>query len=120
LRSFQQRLPEFNRRGIHVAGISVDSPADTTRNCKKQGLTYTFLCDTNREVTRRYDLLHEKGGPDGSDIARPAEFLIDSAGVIRWANLTESATVRARPNQVLKAFDDLKLGSMRTAQAKRN
>ena len=62
-------------------------------------------------MIRRYDLLHQGGGPKGSDVARPAEFLIDSTGAIRWMNLTESLAVRARPDQVLKAFDGLKQGS---------
>jgi hypothetical protein len=38
---------------------------------------------------RRLDLLHAGAGPKETDIARPAEFLIDSSGTIRWVNLTE-------------------------------
>ena len=71
------------------------------------GFTYPFLSDSKAEVIRRYDLLHPGGGPKGADIARPAEFLIDSTGIIRWVNLTESIGVRARPEEVLKAFDEL-------------
>ena len=37
----------------------------------------------------------------------PAEFLIDSTRRIRWVNLTENIAVRARPEQVLKAFDEM-------------
>ena len=70
------------------------------------GFTYPFLSDPKAEVIRRYDLLHPKGGPKGTDIARPAEFLIDAMGTVRWVNLTESAAVRTRPEQVLKAFDE--------------
>jgi len=111
LRSFQQRLPDFNTRGIRVVAISVDAPEVNRRHCQKLGFTYTFLSDSKAEVIRRYDLLHLGGGPKGSDVARPAEFLIDSIGAIRWVNLTESLAVRARPDQVLKAFDDLKQSS---------
>jgi peroxiredoxin len=111
LRSFQQRLPDFNARGIRVVAISVDTPEVNRRHCQKLGFTYTFLSDSKAEVIRRYDLLHTGGGAKGSDVARPAEFLIDSSGAIRWVNLTESLAVRARPNQVLKAFDELKQGS---------
>jgi len=71
------------------------------------GFTYPFLSDANAEVIRRYDLLHVGSGPRHSDIARPAEFLIDTSGTVRWMNLTESVAVRARPEQVLKAFDEL-------------
>jgi len=46
-------------------------------------------------------------GPTGADIARPAEFLIDSSRVVRWVNLTDNIAVRARPEQVLSAFDGM-------------
>ena len=62
-------------------------------------------------MIRRYDLLDSAAGPEGADVARPAEFLIDAAGTVRWMNLTESIAVRARPDQVLKAMDDLGLVS---------
>jgi peroxiredoxin len=70
------------------------------------GYTFPFLSDPSAAVIRRYDLLHRKAGPKGEDIARPAEFLIDAGGVIRWRNLTEDAAVRVRPEQVLQAFDE--------------
>jgi len=56
-------------------------------------------------VIRRYDVLHRGAGPKGTDIARPAEFLINSTGTIRWVNLTENIAVRARPEQVMGAFE---------------
>jgi len=111
LRSFQQHVLDFNARGIRVVAISVDTPDVNRQHCQKLGFTYTFLSDPNAEAIRHYGLLHQGAGPDGADIARPAEFLIDSTGTIRWVNLTESVMVRARPGQVLKAFDDLKAGS---------
>jgi peroxiredoxin len=55
----------------------------------KGGRTWRFLSDPRAEVIRRYDLLHQGAGVNGQDIARPAEFLLDSSGVIRWVNLTE-------------------------------
>jgi len=38
------------------------------------------------------------------DAARPAEFLLDANGVVRWRNLTTSTFVRARPEQMLTAI----------------
>jgi peroxiredoxin len=105
LRSFQQRLSEFDSRGLRVVAISVDPPEISKRHCQKMGFTYRFLSDPKAEAVRRYDLLHPGAGPRGADISRPAEFLIDPTGTIRWVNLTENAAVRARPEQVLKAFD---------------
>ena len=86
--------------------ISVDPPEVSKRHCQKMGFIYPFLADPKAQVVRRYNLLHPAAGPKGADISRPAEFLIDATGTIRWVNLTENAAVRARPEQVLQAFDD--------------
>lgn len=67
------------------------------------GYTFPFLSDPNTEAIKRWDLLHEGQGANGGGIARPAEFLLDSQGVVRWVNLTENYWVRARPEQVLEA-----------------
>jgi peroxiredoxin len=82
----------------------VDTPEESAALCKKSGYTYTFLSDPKAEVIRRYDLLHKGAGVDGNDIARPAEFLVDSTGVVRWVNLTDDIRVRATPEDVLRAL----------------
>jgi peroxiredoxin len=105
LRSFQQKLPKFDARRIRVVAISVDPPDVNRRQSQKIGYTFPLLSDPKREVIRRYDVLHPGAGPKGADIARPAEFLLDSNGVVRWVNLTENIAVRARPEEVLSAFD---------------
>ena len=105
MRSFQEHLSEFDRRKAKVIAISVDAPAVTLNHCRKLGMTYTFLSDTGREVIRRYDLAHPT--EEMGEIARPAEFLIDSSGTVRWANLTEDYRVRARPGQILGVIDSL-------------
>ena len=105
-RSFQHHLSEFEQRGIKIAAISVDPVEASQRHAKKMGYTFSFLSDPNAEVIRQYDVLHPKAGPKGQDIARPAEFLVDPSGNVRWRNLTEDAAVRARPQQVLKTFDE--------------
>jgi peroxiredoxin len=87
--------------------VSADPPAATREHLKKMGWTYTFLSDEKAAVIRQYDLLHPNGGENGGDIARPAEFLIDPAGTVRWVDLTEDYRVRARPEQVLGVFDRL-------------
>jgi peroxiredoxin len=83
--------------------ISVDPPEVSRDLCKKAGYTFTVLSDPNAEVIRRYDLLHVGGGPESQDIARPAEFLVDSARMVRWVNFTEDVRVRARGDEMLAA-----------------
>ena len=68
---------------------------------QKAGYTFTFLSDPNTDVIRRYDLVHARAGENGHDIARPAEFLVDTTGTVRWVNLTENYWIRARPEDIL-------------------
>lgn len=90
--------------GIRVAAISVDKPEETREMMvQKAGYTFTFLSDPKLEAIRRYDLVHAENPANGADIARPAEFLIDPSGTIRWRMVTENLSVRARATQVLEA-----------------
>jgi peroxiredoxin len=115
LRSFEQHLSDFNQRHIEIAAISVDSTGESLKLSQTKGYTFPVLSDPNADVIRRYGLLHPKGGEDGQDIARPAEILIDSSGTIRWENLTDDLRVRARPGQVLQAFDST-IGKLTSGQ----
>ena len=81
--------------------ISVDSPDVSRHLMQESGYTFTFLSDQGAEVIRRYDLVHAGAGENGADIARPAEFLVDRTGTVRWINLTENYFIRARPEDVL-------------------
>lgn len=94
--------------GVEVVVVSVDSPEQSEELRKKAGLTFEFLSDPNADAIRRYDLLHAKAGPEGHDIARPGEFLVDSNGVVRWVNLTEDFRVRARADEFLAQAKQLK------------
>lgn len=73
----------------------------------KAGYTFPILSDPNTDVIRRLDLLHKGGGPGGHDISRPAEFLVDRSGTVRWENFAEDVRVRARADQMLAAAQTL-------------
>jgi peroxiredoxin len=104
LRGFENNLKALSDAGIRVVAISIDSPEiNREYMLQKAGYTFTVLSDPKVEAIRRYDLVHEGQGENGADVARPAEFLIDSSGTIRWRMVTEQVFVRARPEQVLEA-----------------
>ena len=104
MRSFQKNLNKFNDAGIRIVGISVDAPEETREYMlRRAGYSFTFLSDPKLEVIRRYDLVHANELASGRDIARPAEFLLDSSGTIRWRMVTENFFVITRPEQVLEA-----------------
>jgi len=92
---------------VAVEAISVDACEDSLKLAKSRGYTFDLLSDPQAQVIRQFGVLHPKGGEDGQDIARPAEFLVDAAGTIRWVKLTDDLKVRARPEEVLQAIDRL-------------
>jgi peroxiredoxin len=89
-----------------VIAISVDTPSESENLRKTAGYSFLFLCDEKLDVVRKWDLVHPHARrSDAADIARPAEFLLDANGTVRWVNFTESYLVRARPQQMLDAAD---------------
>ena len=96
-------MDKFEEAGIRPVAISVDPPEVSRDLSQKAGYTFTFLSDPKLDAIGRYDLVHKGQGENGGDIARPAEFLVDSSGTVRWRMLTENYWVRARPEQILEA-----------------
>ncbi len=101
-------MARFNETGIRPVAISVDTTEESRDLSAKAGYTFPLLSDPKAEVIRRYDLVHAGAGTNGHDVARPAEFLLDSSGTVRWINLTENYWVRARPEQILEAAKTLR------------
>ncbi len=88
--------------------ISVDSVQQSADLVKTAGYAFPILSDPKAETIRQYRLLHVGGGPGESDISRPAEFLVDSTGTIRWTNFTEDIRVRARAEEMLAAAREIR------------
>ena len=88
---------------MRPVAISVDTPEESRDLMRKAHYSFTFLSDPNLDAIRCYDVVHKGAGVGGRDIARPAEFLVDRGGVVRWRNLTEDIRVRARPEAMLAA-----------------
>ncbi len=109
MRSLQERLEEFTARGIRIVAVSVDPPEVARAHARKLGYTFTFLSNEKAEVIRRYDLLHENGKGEGIDISRPAEFLLDATGTVRWVTLTDNYRIRLRTDALFKVLDQLGL-----------
>jgi peroxiredoxin (alkyl hydroperoxide reductase subunit C) len=96
-RGIQQNLAQLSQMGIRPVAISIDPPDVSRRLSQEAGYTFTFLSDPAMEVIRRYDVAHGDHG------ARPAEFLVDAAGTVRWRNLTSNMFVRPRAEQIIEA-----------------
>lgn len=104
MRSLEEEKAEFAKRGVRLVAISVDPPAVSKEHAEDQGFSFLFLSDEKAQVLAAWDLVHEDAH-DGHDISKPAEFLVDSGGVIRWRNLNENFIDRIDAADALEAID---------------
>jgi peroxiredoxin len=82
-----------------VLAVVVDPVERNAEVVKQLGLSYRILSDGEGSVIAAYDLLHDSG-PSGA-IARPATFVIDPHGVVRWRSLTDNYRLRPRAEDVV-------------------
>lgn len=94
---------------MRLLAVSVDPPEITREHAEKMGYSaYTFLADEKMEALRAWDIVHENGFR-GNDISRPAEFLLDPEGTIRWRNLSPTYKTKDRlmAGEALRAIDEI-------------
>jgi peroxiredoxin len=94
--------PEIRERGGAVVSISMDSWSELAQRQTRQGLGLNMLADPSGEVVRDYGL---EDVCFGDDIARPAAFIIDAGGIVRWRNIPTSWRYRPGAQTYLEAFD---------------
>jgi peroxiredoxin len=75
----QESVREFEQSGIGLVVVSVDAPAVSKGFRDRLKLTFPMLSDTNRATIKIYEV-HDVI----ADIAKPATFVLDGEGVIRW------------------------------------
>jgi len=101
LQGLQSRYGEFRGRGADILAISVDPVEENAKVAANLGLSYRVLSDPELQAIEAFGLRHAAAGIDGHDIARPATFVIDERGIVRWRNLTSDYRIRPRPDDVL-------------------
>jgi len=102
---------EFDRRGVKVIGLSIDSLEDHKRWLRDieetQGvrLNYPVIADPQRKVADRYDMVHTNGD---LMVAGRSAYVIDSDKKIRLVITYPESTGR-NFGELLRAIDSLKL-----------
>jgi peroxiredoxin Q/BCP len=106
LADYSEHLEDFRTAGAELVAISVDEAARAESVRQELGIKFPLLCDTGREVVKKYGLLNsgEKGG-----IAFPASFVIDRERLVRFRALEEVAS-RVSVDQLLELARELGRG----------
>ncbi|CAC12490.1 conserved hypothetical protein [Thermoplasma acidophilum] len=84
--TFRDSMANFNKVNAKVIGISVDSPFSLAEFAKKNNLTFDLLSDSNREISKKYGVLHENFvNVPGLTASKRSVFVIDKDGIVRYA-----------------------------------
>jgi peroxiredoxin len=100
-------LTELGDEGVQILAISPDPNEKSQELAQKLRARYRFLTDSDLAVTRRYGLLHVRGGHKGQDVARPTTVVIDRRGIVRWLQLADSIQIRPDSTDVARAVRQL-------------
>jgi len=73
---------------------------------EETGLPFNILIDEKRDVLRAYGVWH-KFGLDAWNIARPALFLIDRSGAIRYSFIADRQEEFPASAEIDRALDEL-------------
>jgi len=73
---------------------------------EETGLPFNILIDEKRDVLRAYGVWH-KFGLDAWNIARPALFLIDRSGAIRYSFIADRQDEFPASAEIDRALDEL-------------
>jgi peroxiredoxin len=89
--SVRDDIARYNNATAEVLGISVDSLFTLKKYKEDQQYNFTLLSDFNKDVSAAYDSLYEQWIFEMKGVSKRSAFVIDKAGIVRYAEVLESA-----------------------------
>lgn len=84
-------LSRYNALNVRVIGVSTDSPFTLAKFKADQSLTFTLASDYNKGMCQAFGAFYEEFSLGLKGVCRRAAFIVDADGVIRYAEVLESA-----------------------------
>ena len=92
--SFRDRMADYQRAGLRVYGVSLDSPESHRRFREKYRLNFPLLTDEGGEAAKALGVLGERG------VANRVTFLLDPAG--RVAKVYSDVSPESHADEILE------------------
>lgn len=102
---FEPYQGELQRMNVQVLFIAAEKAKGFFKPAKflaKHPVTFAFLLDEDRSVTKAYGLYH-RIGMDAINIAHPATLVIDQGGTVQYIYRGDNQADRAPMEQVMEA-----------------
>ncbi len=84
-------IGRYSNATAEVFGISVDSVFTLKKYKEDQQYNFTLLSDFNKEVSAAYDTLYAEWILGMKGVSKRSAFVIDKEGIVRYAEVLESA-----------------------------
>jgi peroxiredoxin len=109
LEGFRANHDRFVALGASVLGLSVESDRAHTAFARHLDLPFPLLSDFNRQVVHQFGLAYTPEQPFGGfwGMSKRSVFVLDRAGVVRYAWVTDDPLVAPEVEEVLKAVESL-------------
>lgn len=89
--TFRDAMAMMGTINAQVVGISIDSPFANKAFADHNKITYPLLSDFKREVVAQYTGLQKDfAGLPGYETAKRSVFILDAAGTVRYAWITDN------------------------------
>ncbi|WP_343688537.1 redoxin domain-containing protein [Chitinophaga sp.] len=89
--SVRDSLATYNSLNTAVVGISVDSPFTLGKFKAEQNLNFPLLSDFNKEASQAYGAYYDNFVLDLKGVSKRAAFVVDKEGIVKYAQVLESA-----------------------------
>jgi peroxiredoxin len=103
--TIRDSLATYSSLAAQVVAVSVDSPFANKGFSEHNRLSFPLLSDYTREVSAKYGgLVNDFSGLKGYTAANRAVFVLDNAGTVRYAWVTENPGVEPPYAEITKAL----------------
>ena len=89
--SLRDNIALYNNANAQVFGISVDSVFTLGKFKEEQKLNFPLLSDFNKEVSTAYEAIYSNWILDMKGVSKRSAFVIDKEGIVKYAEVLESA-----------------------------
>src|ERR1700686_1719304 len=116
LEPLKEDIQKLGASLVYIAAEKSDGVCNPTKYLGEHLVSFPFLLDEDRSVTKAYGLYHAFGH-DAFRIAHPATLIVDRSGVLRYIYRGENQTDRAAVEEVLRALGKIQDSRRQTPSA---
>lgn len=95
----QQAAGKIRGLQTEIVALSTDDALQTNRTTRELGVRFPLLSDSKKRIIQLYGVLHPREG-----MARPAIFIIDKRGVVRYVHVGSNFRDRPSLQQLMQAL----------------